>query len=678
MTIKSYIFKGEEKMSFFAGNGKLHITSTQRNITELDTNTIYPDTTFHSDMNVLCSEGEFVVPSTLVDFKVAHGDFPTELIFSEKCFEVALPQQVTNALNVGQVVLVQINTGSGEANINFPVNIKTGQRGVTSSDDADYSVALDSQLTAGGKFDVCFSVNSIKNRTIAPKLVDVGNSGYWSGSGTVFYPTKKIMPWTTNPDYEFSSTNLLKPGVKYAQIHFIGERWRLENTIVGAAGNYRRDNPTFVNPTQTPPSMTFIILNAIFSSDTFTIKNPFKDNVNDGIILEPGKVTVRGRNLTSIKLLQSYNPEALGEFKVSNDLNRVLACTVNNNVSIKETNSWSYKKYDSFIFTQGARYPNGVALLRPVPGGTFPEYLVSNSSNSTIPYNDTLYYSAPMTPITVQDPNAKSVIFMGTPVVGVYKKNYPNIYYTDTDKLLLSPVAGYQNAIVYKPKPFALIDTSTFTGLYIDKDGIKGDYRGKIIPVYNNLSAPTYLIEVTKSNFSPSFTIVKEGSSEFVQDLYDINATRERESLLVAVRIGGSAAFTGSISWPYMELAPLQARIQSSAFSKPLDYSNVFGLVKLTDTQEVLLTHGYFNTSLKWYDGSFAGYGTYDCSSSIYMVYITISLKRVGSRLQIVTRAVMDYDKRVATNSVGDGYDDIVFNWITVPSIRVAVTKIQS
>ena len=153
-------------MSFFAGNGKLHITQNARSIEELNSSTIYPDTTFHSDMNVICSQGEFVVPSYIANFTVRHGDFP-DITFPEQCFEVALPQQVINALYEQQVVLVQINTGNHEAPVNFPINIKTGMTGRTSSFDADYSVAIAPQITVGGRYDVCFSYNSIKDRVIS-------------------------------------------------------------------------------------------------------------------------------------------------------------------------------------------------------------------------------------------------------------------------------------------------------------------------------------------------------------------------------------------------------------------------------------------------------------------------------------------------------------------------------
>lgn len=135
-------------MSFFAGDGKLHITKNTRSIEELNSSTIYPDTTFHSDMNVICSQGEFVVQSYRAPFTVRHGDF-SSMSINEECFEVALPQQVINALSEQQVVLVQLNTGTQEAAINFPINIKTGLLGRTTSTDVDYSVAVAPQITAG-------------------------------------------------------------------------------------------------------------------------------------------------------------------------------------------------------------------------------------------------------------------------------------------------------------------------------------------------------------------------------------------------------------------------------------------------------------------------------------------------------------------------------------------------
>ena len=211
-------------MSFFAGNGKLHITQNARSIAELNSSTIYPDTTFHSDMNVICSQGEFIVQSYRAPFTVRHGDFPLAVSIQEECFEVALPQQVINALSEQQVVLVQLNTGTQEAAINFPINIKTGLRGRTSSFDLDYSVAVAPQITAGGRFDVCFSYSSIKNATISPNLANIGNSGRFDGDEQTnsYVPTEKIMPWTTNPDFPSISPNTLKAGARFAQIHFLG------------------------------------------------------------------------------------------------------------------------------------------------------------------------------------------------------------------------------------------------------------------------------------------------------------------------------------------------------------------------------------------------------------------------------------------------------------------------
>ena len=311
-------------MSFFAGDGKLHITQNARTIAEMNSSTIYPDTTFHSDMNVICSQGEYVVQSYRAPFNVRHGDFPLDVIIPEECFEVALPQKVIDALSEQQVVLVQLNTGTEEAAINFPINIKTGLLGRTTSTDLDYSVAVAPQITVGGRFDVCFSYSSIKNANISPNLANVGNSGKYQISTDSYLPTKKVMPWTTNPDFPSITPNTLRAGARFAQIHFLGERWELENKTVGTGSKLRRENPRMLPLTQTAPSFVFIVLNVKFVNGQFSIINPFTAT-NKEVLLKSGKVLINGKDLTSIKLLQTSNPDAVGAFSLAKSVNRIIA-----------------------------------------------------------------------------------------------------------------------------------------------------------------------------------------------------------------------------------------------------------------------------------------------------------------------------------------------------------------
>ena len=74
-------------MSFFAGNGKLHITNQERTLESMNTDTIYPDTVFHSNMQSLCSLGEYQSQAWPVSFKV-NGQ-------TEYCFEAEIPAAVS-------------------------------------------------------------------------------------------------------------------------------------------------------------------------------------------------------------------------------------------------------------------------------------------------------------------------------------------------------------------------------------------------------------------------------------------------------------------------------------------------------------------------------------------------------------------------------------------------------
>lgn len=675
-------------MSFFAGDGKLHITKNTRSIEELNSSTIYHDTTFHSDMNVICSQGEYVVQSYKANFNVRHGDFPLDIIIPEQCYEVALPTQVINALVEQQVVLVQINTGSGEAALNFPINIKTGLRGTTSSVDTDYSVAVAPQITVGGRYDVCFSYSSIKDANISPNLANVGNSGRYKISTDSHIPTKKVMPWTTNPDFPGITPSTLRAGARYAQIHFYGERWKLENTTVGSTATLRNDNPSFLPLTQNAPTFTFIILNVKFIAGKFTTINPFNLS-NKEILLKSGKVLINGKDLTSIKLVQTSNKDAIGAFDPSKSLNRLLPALQYRNMQLTRTGLWFYKKYDSFIFTQGARYPNGVPLLRPATGGTLMSYEYHLNDNWASPTNDVLYEAPPMdsTFITGSTTFSECPKLMGTPVNGTSGDTYPNIYFTNSNKLLLGPGGSYSNGIPVLNTPYALLDTSKFTGLYIDNQGIKGTYNGKEIPVYNNNSAATYLIEVTNNNYSPKFTIIDDGTLEFTQELMDIQAIRGIECLLVGVNVLGGRIFASDIDYPIIYLPSGHKRIVSDDYACDLGYDNTaatYGLVKIASDNEIVLAHGYLDATLKYYGTETVSpergspYLGYDISTTLYVAYITISLKRVSNKLYVITRAVTEKGKFLNTNIGGPGYDDFTFKWVDAPQITVAVTKIQS
>ena len=103
--------------------------------------------------------------------------------------------------------------------------------------------------------------------------------------------------------------------------------------------------------TQTAPSFVFIILNVKFNNGQFSIINPFTAT-NKEVLLKSGKVLINGKDLTSIKLLQTSNPDAVGAFSLAKSVNRVIASDVYFDVHLKRTRLFCYKKYDSFIFSQ--------------------------------------------------------------------------------------------------------------------------------------------------------------------------------------------------------------------------------------------------------------------------------------------------------------------------------------
>ena len=124
----------------------------------------------------------------------------------------------------------------------------------------------------------------------------------------------------------------------------------------------------------------------------------------------------------------------------------------------------------------------------------------------------------------------------------------------------------------------------------------------------------------------------------------------------------------------------------SDDFGCSLGYNTTaatFGLLSMKDGAETILAHGYLDATLKFWDqnivsGSQGPKFYYTATNSLYVAYVTISLKRTGSRLQVVTRAITEKGRIVSSNQNGAGYDEFVFKWVNAPQIRVAVTKIQS
>lgn len=361
-------------MSFFAGNGKVHITSNQRNITELNTDTIYADTVFHSNMKSLCSLGEYQVQATIANFTVNSS--------SEQCFEANIPIAVQNALLDNKVVLVIMGniqrtigeTIPHEAMISTPINIKAGTGGGTLGDDRSYDVVTSPQVTAGGLLDISYSYNSIRNRTIS-----VNALGERGGTGNPMEATSKVNGWSTDPDYSVGGkvTNLLRPTSRYVQYHARGLRWRLSDTREKPNAQYGVDERPYYTDLSgiLAPTFTFIILNARFINNTYQFINPLPNVNSDGIVLQGNNITINGSKLNSIKVIQSRNPQAIGKFTVGKTLNRIPIPTSYGSASLVSPHTRQFKLWSMTNYMQGAKHVNGLPAFMPTTGlRRFSEY----------------------------------------------------------------------------------------------------------------------------------------------------------------------------------------------------------------------------------------------------------------------------------------------------------------
>ena len=296
-------------MSFFAGNGKLHITNQERSLESMNTNTIYPDTVFHSNMQSLCSLGEYQSQAQPVSFKV-NGQ-------TEYCFEAAIPTDVRNHIADHKVVLVTMGNISRyitdpnprEAPIAFPINIKVGMGGAVMSDAKSYNVVTAPQVTAGGLLDISYSVNAIANRNIVVNSVDE--------DGSINHNTpNNLNGWSTDPDYAAGGrvTNLIRPNSRFLQYHARGLRWRLSDYSTSNDQKSRPDSPYYAGLEGIqPPIFTFVVLNVRFGLDnTYQFINPLTYNNSDGIVLEGNNLSINGTKFNSVKILQSRNPSAKG------------------------------------------------------------------------------------------------------------------------------------------------------------------------------------------------------------------------------------------------------------------------------------------------------------------------------------------------------------------------------
>lgn len=699
-------------MSFYAGNKKIHITQASRDSASLDTDTIYTDTVFHSNMKMLCSLGEHTVVAQKVQYYIENKEFPTN-IQTEYCFEAEIPAEVQTALAANYVVITSMgdfafrqsiqddtmHTGYDVA-VSFPLNIKTGKGCITDSGNASYGVAVSPQITTGGILDISYSYNKIALRTIS---VNANlEEGYASSSGS----TNKIMGWSQDPDYALPGGKVpnLKRGVsRFMQYHARGVRWKLSDYTIYAANQPNKvDNPYMRNLDLVPaPKFHFIILNVQFINGQFVFINPITEaqTPTNDIKMSSGQILVNGVDLTSLKVLMSLNGYANSFIDFgSKSLNRIPSPTVYSSVSLSYVTRNNYHMWNSINFMQGAKYNNQKLAILPTPGPATTLKLYPKYSPDVLLYRDLTLLNYPLKAASGFDINQN----LGYPSPGIIGSNYPNTYYRAPDHTLLEHTTTNAVGSESQETPFALIDTSNFTGLYIDKDGIKGTFDGRMIPIYNTLSTPTYMITntldvVVNGHSLSGLTWTKDEISNY-SIKYDEEPfpypVSKAASLLVCVELVDSAPYDNNLTisggYPNGSGGYTIPNSDNAIFitDTECNIANVggkeYGLIKIWDGQEIILTQGYIAGSLKYqnYTGVTGAQGSVTGSNTVdnLSVYFVHTLKMTNQKIELWGKFIFDADHdAMMTGGVTSPPNAVsmVFSSFKVPDIRVSFVKIQ-
>jgi len=683
-------------MSFFAGNGKLHITSNQRSIDELNSNTIYPDTVFHSNMQSLCSLGEYQSQASPITFSV-NGQ-------TEYAFEASIPNEVRAHLLDNKVVLVQMGKVATyftdptpkESAVGFPINIKVGSEAGIMSDNKSYSVAISPQVTAGGLLDISYSVNQLANRAISVNSFDEGGR-----AGHPPAQTSNINGWSTDPDYSAGGkvTNLLRPNSNFVQYHARGLRWRLSDYTITSQEQSRPDSPYLTNLDGIQaPIFTFIVLNVRFVNGIYEFIPPLAHTNQEGIILEGDNLSINGTKFNSVKIIQSTNPQAVGTFTPGKYVNRLLPTISYTNTSIYAPTSRQYKKWSMVNYTQGAKCSNGLLNFMAGPGTYEKVECWYPDHNSITSIEDSTY-----TAHIAYYPDEYSTEYsffahMGYPLPGYMSNYYPD-YRRRSDTLLFADASSSAVAHGYRvaKTPFALLDTSKFTSMYITKDGISGEYfdgvSTQVLPIWNNQSPPTHMIAGTHN------LIFQEGyvSTSLTEGVYSINVPggfmymgldKEEESFLVGGKVsnfvgtdlrGASHTFYGDDDYTMMVF---DDKMLSNMYTSD---GAIHGLVKLKDGEEIVIAQMYLQVGNKSFQElpytNPPGGGVEFHRASIVLVagvFVMHTLKREGTSIRRYTRAIIDCSKDERFINAGEvPASDWVMNNIYIPRLDSYVVRIQ-
>lgn len=676
-------------MSFFAGNGKVHITTNQREINELNTDTIYPDTVFHSNMQSLCSLGEYKVQATKANFTV-NG-------MSESCFEASIPQEVQNHLLDNKVVLVimgniqkdNTDTTPYEAMISCPINLKPGTGAGTTSSDLAYSVATSPQVTAGGLLDVSFSVNSLRNRALVVNGIDE-----YGTTGNPGVATTKVNGWSTDADYSAGGkvTNLLRPYSRYVQYHARGLRWRLSNYNLSTHGQGDPgvdDTPYMLSVDGIlAPTFTFIVLNVRFINGAYQFINPLGNSTSSGIWLEGDNILVNGSKLNSIKILQSKNTSAKGIFTPGQSLNRIPVATSWANVSGVSTTARQYKQWSMVNFMQGAKMTNGMLAFMPSPGRKEIVRLFRDGTNYNYEIGDTQYTAHVCTAYY----SWQWYNIWGYPIAGYYNNHLPT-YKRRRDTLLFKPTGYTGDVLGYMPQkePFALLDTKSFSSLYITKEGISGNYNGSILPIWNVNSPSTHMI-VGSKNISFGATSVYRSDMLSNNLVYIdipgattyIGFNKTEESILLGVKASNNGMGTnftippGTSAISYLNNMAITFDVKNMSGMYTGD-GMIHGLYKLEDGHEVVLGQMYLQGSVKKRESKGNESGEiFALVLQTIGIFIMYTIRREGNSLKQYTRVMINADNYKAGFNGGDAN---IINWVLntvyVPSLLAYVVRIQ-
>lgn len=688
-------------MSFFAGNGKLHITSNERSIAELNSDNIYPDTVFHSNMQSICSLGEYQSQSAPISFTV-NGQ-------TEYAFEASIPNEVRSHLLDNKVVLVQmgnVSTSIGdytpkESSIAFPINIKVGTESGIMSDEKSYSVAISPQVTAGGLLDISYSVNQLANRAITVNSSDEG--------GRKGYPpevSSNINGWSTDPDYSAGGkvTNLLRPNSNFVQYHARGLRWRLSDYTLTSVAQSRPDSPYMANLDGIlAPKFTFIVINVRFVNGNYQFIPPLTYTNQDGIRLEGDNLSINGTKFNSVKLIQSKNPQAIGQFTLGKYVNRLLPTISYTNTSIYAPTPRQYKQWSMVNFTQGAKCSNGLLNFMAGPGTYERVECWYHTHNALMSINDNTYTAHIAYYPDLYSTEHSFFAHMGYPLPGYMNTSYPT-YRRRSDTLLFADASltGVAHGYRVTKTPFALLDTSKFTSMYITKDGISGEYfdgaTTQVLPIWNTVSPPTHMITGTHNlNFPAGLA-----SATLSLGVYSINVAegsiymgldKEEESFLVGGKVGNfvgtdlrgtSQTFYGGDDYSMMVF---DDKMLSNMYTND---GAIHGLVKLKDGEEIVLAQIYLQVGDKSLQelpytstsnpGGGGGAPLFNRASIVLVagIFVMYTLKREGNSIRRYTRAIIDYskDERVINRGVVPT-STWVMNNIYIPRVESYIVRIQ-